>query len=554
MPQNQLTTPSQRIAALIALEHDDILLVIVLTLGIGLLSLASPIAVQTLVNIVTMGGVLQPLIIVSLIFFTLLSLYGAIYILEYYVVERMQRRVFVRFAQTTAQTAHQMPIQVYDNYNSVELMNRFFDVSTIQKATYILLTNGLASVMQLVIGSMVLMFYSFYFAVIVLVMLAVTFFIVYVLGHHAAKYAIVESYAKYDMVAWLQTVAKNLHIFKFNHGHQLAKNKTEQLIAQYLQGRHQHFNLLLKQNILAVFFYALAGALMLAFGGLLVMRGEINLGQFVAAEFIIFGVLSAFISFVKKLETYYDMMAAIDKIGALEDLPKENFKTHSISLNHPITLTFNNVSFAYQQSRNVINNLSFTIENGQSIAFLGKNNGGKSTLGELICALRQPTNGNVLINNIDLRQVNLLSLREQIGLATTLEVLNESILENIRLFDETIQLGQIHTVLAGLKMDAEVSSLPNGLDTVLSPNGLPLTFMNIRLLMIARALVNHPSLLVIDGLLDELSNDVLAGVMQFIFSYNTMSTVIVLTNNDVVANYCNRIIKLVNNSKNENVN
>ena len=66
----------------------------------------------------------------------------------------------------------------------------------------------------------------------------------------------------------------------------------------------------------------------MAFGGLLVMRGEINLGQFVAAEFIIFGVLSAFISFVKKLETYYDMMAAVDKIGGIEDLQKENFKTH----------------------------------------------------------------------------------------------------------------------------------------------------------------------------------------------------------------------------------
>ena len=544
MAQNQSKTTSQRILSLIALEKEDISIVIVLTVGIGFLSLVSPIAVQMLVNIVTLGGVTQPLIVLSFILFILLCLSGAIYVLEYYVVEHIQRRVFVRVARETSQTASQMPIIVYDNQNSVELMNRFFDVSTIQKATYILLTNGLMAVMQLVIGSIVLLFYSFYFAVIVFAILAISAFIVYILGHHAAKYAIAESYAKYDMVAWLQTIAKNFHIFKFSHGHQLAKNKTEQLISHYLHNRHQHFNLLIKQNILAVIAYACAGTLMMAFGGLLVMRGEINLGQFVAAEFIIFGVLSAFISFVKKLETYYDMMAAVDKIGGIEDLQKENFKTHLITLTHPINLTFNNVSYAYIPSRPVINNLSFSIQNGQSVAFYGADSSGKSTICDLICALRQPTSGNILINNVDLRLVNFKSLREQIGLATDPEVLQESILENIRLFDESIPVHEIQAVLTGLNIEKEISFLPAGQDTLLSANGSPLTLMYIRLLMIARALINKPSFIVIDGLLDELSDSAIADVLRFIKNYNSESTLVVLTNNDTVARNCQQVIKL----------
>ena len=544
MAQNQSKTTSQRILSLIALEKEDISIVIVLTVGIGFLSLVSPIAVQMLVNIVTLGGVTQPLIMLSFILFILLCLSGAIYVLEYYVVEHIQRRVFVRVARETSQTASQMPIIVYDNQNSVEFMNRFFDVSTIQKATYILLTNGLMAVMQLVIGSIVLLFYSFYFAVIVFAILAISAFIVYILGHHAAKYAIAESYAKYDMVAWLQTIAKNFHIFKFSHGHQLAKNKTEQLISHYLHNRHQHFNLLLKQNILAVIAYACAGTLMMAFGGLLVMRGEINLGQFVAAEFIIFGVLSAFISFVKKLETYYDMMAAVDKIGGIEDLQKENFKTHLITLTHPINLTFNNVSYAYIPSRPVINNLSFSIQNGQSVAFYGADSSGKSTICDLICALRQPTYGNILINNVDLRLVNFKSLREQIGLATDPEVLQESILENIRLFDESIPVHEIQAILTGLNIEKEISFLPAGQDTLLSANGSPLTLMYIRLLMIARALINKPSFIVIDGLLDELSYSAIADVLRFIKNYNSESTLVVLTNNDTVACNCQQVIKL----------
>lgn len=544
MPQNQSKTTSQRILSLIALEKEDISMVIVLTVGIGFLSLVSPIAVQMLVNIVTLGGVTQPLVVLSFILFILLCLSGAIYVLEYYVVEHIQRRVFVRVARETSQTASQMPIIVYDNQNSVELMNRFFDVSTIQKATYILLTNGLMAVMQLVIGSIVLLFYSFYFAVIVFAILVISAFIVYILGHHAAKYAIAESYAKYDMVAWLQTIAKNFHIFKFSHGHQLAKNKTERLISHYLHNRHQHFNLLLKQNILAVIAYACAGTLMMAFGGLLVMRGEINLGQFVAAEFIIFGVLSAFISFVKKLETYYDMMAAVDKIGGIEDLQKENFKPHLITLTHPINLTFNNVSYAYIPSRPVINNLSFSIQNGQSVAFYGADSSGKSTTCDLICALRQPTSGNILINNVDLRLVNFNSLREQIGLATDPEVLQESILENIRLFDESIPIYEIQAVLTGLNIEKEISFLPAGQDTLLNSNGSPLTLTFIRLLMIARALINKPSFIVIDGLLDELSDSAIADVLRFIKTYNAESTLVVLTNNETVAGNCQQVIKL----------
>ena len=282
----------------------------------------------------------------------------------------------------------------------------------------------------------------------------------------------------------------------------------------------------------------------MAFGGLLVMRGEINLGQFVAAEFIIFGVLSAFISFVKKLETYYDMMAVVDKIGGIEDLQKENFKTHLITLTHPINLTFNSVSYAYIPSRPVINNLSFSIEKGQSVAFYGADSSGKSTICDLICALRQPTSGNILINNVDLRLVNFKSLREQIGLATDPEILQESILENIRLFDESIPVHEIQTVLAGFNIDKEISFLPDGQDTLLTANGSPLTLTYIRLLMIARALINKPSLIVIDGLLDELSDTAITEVLQFIKTYNAESTLIVLTNNETVARNCQQVIKL----------
>ena len=132
-------SPFSRLFKLLALEKKDIFIIVMLTFGAGFLALATPIAVQTLVNIVAMGNVVQPLIVVSIMLFLLLLLAGSLSILEYYVVELIQRRIFVRNALQSAAQAQAMHVTVRDTQNPVELMNRFFDVSTVQKTSYQLL-------------------------------------------------------------------------------------------------------------------------------------------------------------------------------------------------------------------------------------------------------------------------------------------------------------------------------------------------------------------------------------------------------------------------------
>ena len=136
-------SPTQRLLEIIQLERKEIYLLLILTFGYGLLGIATPVAVQALVNIVTMGGVLQPLYVIGFILFFLLSLSGVLYILEGYIVELMQRRFFVRTALEAGRQAQAIKLDVYDSTNPVELMNRFFDVSTTQKAMAVMLTVGL---------------------------------------------------------------------------------------------------------------------------------------------------------------------------------------------------------------------------------------------------------------------------------------------------------------------------------------------------------------------------------------------------------------------------
>ena len=165
-----------------------------------------------------MGGVIQPLVVISIILFALLVLSGFLYVLEAYVVEYIQRRLFVETAMQVTNKIQGAMINIYDKTNPVELVNRFFDIATIQKSAATLLTVGLIAIIQVVIGSIILIFYSVYFALVVALIFLFFWFALSVLGKNATQTAIEESKAKYAMAAWLETIAGNFYLFKFYNG------------------------------------------------------------------------------------------------------------------------------------------------------------------------------------------------------------------------------------------------------------------------------------------------------------------------------------------------
>ena len=539
-----LLTPVQRVLKLVTFEKQDILLLFYLTLVYGVLGIATPVAVQTMVNIVTMGGVLQPLYVVGLILFCLLALSGAIYAIESFIVELIQRRVFVRHSLLIAQNTQQIHISVYDQHNPVELVNRYFDIQTVQKSVATLLTVGLTALLQGLIGSLVLLFYSLYFGILVILMLMVLWAVVFLLGKQAEITALKESKAKYDMAAWLENIARNKWLSKFYGAKQRTTANTEVLAQNYLGARVKHFRVLMMQLIGAVGMYAVIGTGMLILGGTLVIKGQINLGQFVAAELIIFGVLSAFVRFVTKLEYFYDLLAAVDKLGVLETLPVESSGTHQPHDDGYAPLKVVDLSFSHPSQPPLIKRLSFELQRGQSLAILGELGSGKSTLLELITGLRQPEQGYVSYRGIDVRQLNLDHLRDQIGIANKVEWQHGSILENLRLNRADITLDAMTEVLQVLGLWDDISKLPQGIDTTLTDYGAPMTYTQLQRLMLARAIIGRPHLLVIDGLLDSLGQHELHQVLTLLQRQQAEWMLIVTTRFQHIAQQFQQVIAL----------
>jgi len=537
--------PLRRLIELMRADHADLWLVLGLALGSGLLALASPVAVQALVNTVAMGGMGQPLLVLSVILFFFLAFAGGVHVLESYLVEIVQRRIFVRLAADLAYRLPRVHSDAYKHHHGAELVNRFFDVLTVQKAGSSLLLDGLSTAVQAGVGLVMLAFYHPFLLAFDIVLLLSIGFIIFVLGRGGVATAIQESISKYALVAWLEVVAGNMQTFKSSGGPQLAAQRTDALALAYLDAKRNHYRVLLRQIIGSVALYAIASTALLAIGGYLVIDGHLSLGQLVAAELIVSSALVSLVKFGKHLEGFYDLMAGSDKIGHLLDLPLEREQGIKPVITGPVSLAVQGLSFGFGAKRPVFSNLGFEIQPGEKVAVFGGYGSGKSTLANFLCGLHPAEKGVIEINGADLGSLSLEALRSRIAVVGRIEIVEDTLFKNVRLGRAELGLDEVEQALDAVGLWGENSGLPEeGLDTDLSPSGDPLSATQAQLLMLARAIAGRPALLILDGILDELDDAVLRRLVPALFASEAPWTLLVLTGSPQIAGLCERVLEL----------
>ena len=147
--------------------------------------------------------------------------------------------------------------------------------------------------------------------------------VLFVMGRGAVKTASQESALKYETAAWLQEIVRHPTTFKFNGGLGFAINRADELAGRYIQSRREHFRILIRQVTFSMLMQAVAATVLLGLGGYLVIEGQMTLGQLVAAELIVTVILGSFAKIGKDLESFYDLLASVDKLGKLFDLPAD---------------------------------------------------------------------------------------------------------------------------------------------------------------------------------------------------------------------------------------
>ncbi len=408
-------------------------MVLVFSVVVGVLALASPVAVEALVNTVAFGRYLQPVIVLAILLFTFLAFAAAMRALITFVVEIFQRRLFIRVVEDLAYRLPRVRQQALDDAHGPELVNRFFDVVTLQKALSAMLLDGISIVLQTVIGMAVLAFYHPFllgFDVVLLILIA---FIIFGLGRGAVATAVQESRAKYSVAAWLEELARHPTAFKLHAGTQFALDRADQLAVNWLDARRNHFRIVMRQILFALGLQAFAATALLGLGGWLVILAELTLGQLVAAELIVMIIVGSFAKLGKHMESFYDLLASVDKLGHLFDLPTESHdKLFHLREGEPASVNIRDVTYKFGTNP-AVQGLSFKLAPGESVGLVGPPGSGKSTLVDLLCGIRHPSSGHVELDGIDLRELRPDSLREHLAVARSVEIFGGSIDENVHL-------------------------------------------------------------------------------------------------------------------------
>jgi len=544
-------TPLQRFYNLLKLDRRDISQIFFYAIFSGLVSLSLPLGIQAIINLIQAGRVSISWVVLVVIVVIGVALVGILSLMQLRITENLQQKIFVR---SSFEFGYRLPkIKFEELYNQYppELANRFFDTLTIQKGTSKLLIDFSTALLQIVFGILLLSLYHPFF-IFFGVLLAFLLYSIFRFSFEAGlSSSLKESKYKYKVVSWLQEIARNNFSFRKQENFDFALEKNNHLVAEYINYREKHFKVIKRQFTQLIGFKVIITASLLLIGGYLVLNQKMNIGQFVAAEIIILLVINSVEKIIIGLESLYDVLTSVEKIGQIVDLKMEeiNEKTTDYCFTN-ISIETENLNFKYPDASNeVLSEINLKIQPSEKIYLDGLNGSGKSTLIRILAGLIQPTSGSFFINDDTYRKIDLTQYRSQISTITQGETPFEgTVLENITMNNPSISNADIKWAIESVQLGSFIKTLPNGLDTKIFPDGRQLSSSNAQKILLARSIVNKPKILFYEDPLDTMDEQASQEIINFLTDSSNPWTVIVSSKNNYWEEKCSRKI-ILNNGK-----
>ena len=502
---------------------------------VGLLELITPIAVQALVNTIAFNVVLQPLIVISVVLLVALCFLGTLRVAEHWVVELLQRRLFIRLVTDLAERLPRVTLATHKKKDIQELVNRFFDIVTVQKASATLLLDTLSIGLQLVLGTIVLAFYHPYLLGFALVLAFGVFVVVFLMGRGAVGTSLEESDAKYKVAAWLEEVSSDPTRFSSRRGARAASHRAESLALSWLNKRTAHFRIVLRQVVGAAVLHALASAGLLVTGGYLVINGQLTLGQLVAAELIVTAVAASIAKLGKHLETFYDLTAGTYKVAKLLDLELEPSSGEVISQDEK---DFGLKLVSPKDSELVL-------KAGESVGVMGSDPEMASTLLNILYGMGQRKGWRGFVNDLDVEGLSGPALRERMTLVRDAQAFAGTVEENVTLEAPLDGIVRARDALDAVGLLDELIRDADGLGTMLTGTGSPLNQEQLVRMAIARAIAASPEVMLVDRALDSVMASKLPMALDAVFGVANTTT-LVISESPTVLDRCDRVVTLKN--------
>ncbi|HKO76743.1 MAG TPA: ATP-binding cassette domain-containing protein [Flavobacterium sp.] len=540
-------TSLKRLFNLLELDKKDVSQIFFYAIFAGIVSLSLPLGIQAIVNFIQSGRVSASWVVLVILVVIGVALVGILSLMQLRITENLQQKMFVRSSFEFASRLPKIEFKELYGHYPPELANRFFDTLTIQKGTSKLLVDFSAAILQIVFSIILLTLYHSFFMVFGLLLLGFLYVIFKFSYNEGVSTSLKTSKNKYKTAGWLQEIARNNFSFRNELNYDFALEKNDGIIKDYLYSRENHFNVLKRQFGHLIIFKVIITASLLIIGGYLVLSQEMNIGQFVAAEIIILLVINSVEKIILGLETFYDVLTAVEKIGQVTDMElEEEFNVESKSCYTNISLETNDLEFRLPESNSrILKRINLKIDSGEKIIINGENGSGKTTLIRILSGLLHPTSGNFIINDDTFSKIDIKQYRSRIGSIIQGETPFEgTILENITFNDKNIDTETLKWALDAVKLTDYIKTLPKGLDTKIFPEGKELSSSNAQKILLARSIVHKPNILFYEEPTDKMDIKVANEIIEFILSEKNKWTVIVVSQNPHWSTRCTREITM----------
>ncbi|MCC5792358.1 MAG: ABC transporter ATP-binding protein [Legionellaceae bacterium] len=485
---------------------------------ISLLSLSIPIAAQTLVNLIAFGKMLQPVITLSLIVLILMLALGALNIWQIVIVEVIQQKLMVKISLNLTRHFTHLSLDNFSVHHGPELVNRFFEVVTIKKSLASLLLYGINLGLQVSFGLILILLYHPLFLLFDIFIVVSVLLIIWIPFNKARESAKKECSEKHAIGAWLEEILINRYLFRFNWYHRYVTQQTDKKLVAFLKVRNVHFRQLIKHQIGFYTLSALASSLLLGLGGYLVINNQLSLGQLVAAEIVLGALIYSFKRFGVLLEDYYDLVAAEKKIDAVLNLSlelvKEDESETLITPLQSIQLTAGNQHKASIRVDSPL--LVLSEQSDQCRIFIDQ-----------LLGFRDPGSLDVRVNDIPCSKKNLISLRRVSLLIAKPQWFSGSIYDNLVLNHRNKSIKTVMEQLKHYGLADKIVQLPEGINTIVYEWQETFTVSEITKLMLIRAILLEPELVVIDRVFDILHRDEVHELIGRLLANHKMFVVVV---------------------------
>lgn len=547
MAGNHTLHPLKRFFQLLRLDRKDITYIYLNSIFAGLLGLILPLGVQAIIGLISGGDFSASLWLLIGVVTICTAVTGIIKIMQLTITETLQRRTFVRSSFDFSYRLPRLKLDTLTRFYPPELVNRFLDTLNLQKGLPKILIDFSEAILNITFGVILMAFYHSFFAFFG-VLLGMLLFLVYrFTGPKGLSTSLSESKYKYEVLYWLEEMARSLSTFKMAGYTPYPLRRTDGLVSKYLDSRGAHFKVLKFQYAVIVGFKVLITFALLALGSYLVIHNQMTIGQFVAAEIVVILVISNVEKLILTMEVIYDVLTALDKLGFMTDLPLEEsdgMRFEQINRDKPLHLQIEDLTFKFEDAeRSTLNGITLEVLPGQRVCIAGSQSSGKSTLLQLISGIYADFEGSISYNGFPLKSLDLCSLRGNIGdYIHEANLFTGTILENITLGNPDTKLESIVDLAEELGIASYIRSLPNGYHTLLLPEGrnIPRTIRT--KLILLRAVVTKPKLLLAEDFFTSLESKDRDFIADFIIRRDAPWTLVAVSSDPVLASQCDRLL------------